>query len=272
MNPEQPETPEITDEQFEFAEQLTEERIRGQNWLEHAKKVKEEADQEDKEEREAEEAAEKPNDPFDVKPSRPDDTFMDRPKGSKNWLGKLNTEKAQEIMSRKRGRPKGSKNREKKRDRAMKEAIQVMTAAGLKPTVIAKVTKLKLETLQELYPHELEYGEEILTSRMVNALIQKALDGNTNALIFYLKSKAGWKEADKSEPDKDQVQLSEVERTQRLMSILMANPAMLDVMKKRRDAIDVTPTSENLNTKGDGYVETNERLHLGEAGTEEGED
>jgi hypothetical protein len=56
------------------------------------------------------------------------------------------------------------------------------------------------------------------------------------------------------------------------MSILMANPAMLDVMKKRRDAIDVTPTSENLNTKGDGYVETNERLHLGEAGTEEGED
>jgi hypothetical protein len=231
-------------EAADFAEQLADERVRGQNWLKYAQELrKEEALEEEDEDAEAE--ASKKKDPFDVPL---------KTKGGRrpSWLsGGISTspENAKPIMTKRGpGRPPGSKNKIDKRDRAMRESIQIMTAAGVKLSVIAKLLKMKPDKLREAFPDEVEYGDDILKSRMVNSLIQKALDGNVQALIFYLKSKANWKEAtDKDVGSGDNVALSEVERTQRLMSILMGNPALLEKMKQKQQEappIEVKPVEQ----------------------------
>lgn len=216
---------EETDEK-NFSDELAGDQLRAHVGFEPATLEELEAEVEADEEEEAT----KPSDPFDDPPPKTP--------AQRNWLANgIRTKELQNVTmdKKKRGRPKGSVNVVHKRNKAMKEAIQIMTAAGVKKTVMAKILKRSMTYLNDNFSMEMEHGSDILTSKMVNALIQKGLDGNVSAIIFYLKSKAGWREVDRMDtPDGENASISDIERNQRLMSLFMNNPQFKTMMQQKQ--------------------------------------
>ena len=248
------------EETLDFANQLAEERLRGQDWLAQARKIKDEEYDEDPFEEDSEDSDDPPPTPPDDEEPKP------KKKAQRNWLAnKLEIQKKPEIMKypgQKRGRPKGAKGKQPKGERLKRqkqEAIQVMMAAGVNKSAIPKLLHMHPDTMDKYFSHEMEYGEEILKTRMVNALIQKGLDGNVSALMFYLKSKGGWKEEEAKQLSADDRELSEVERSQRIVSLFMNNPELLEAVKQKRlsDAppIEVTPTPKETVDKNNDLAE-----------------
>ena len=196
---------------------------------------------------------EEPEPEPDIKPDIPKDVF-DVKKGEgrgvydRNWLANRNSDpdKVADIMKKRRmGRPKGSKNKNS-REKANREAIQIMVASGVKQTVIGQLLGISSSSMQSKYKNELEHGSDILKTRISNALVQKALDGNVSAAIFYLKSKGGFREMDKDMTEEN-ARLSDVERNQRLMALFMANPRMLEEMRQRR--LEEPPVDVKIDVK-----------------------
>lgn len=175
--------------------------------------------------KDAEIEAEKKADPFDD--SQP------RKRPQRNWLEHGLTDIVS-MEKQKRGRPVGSLNNGVAKKKATREAIQIMTAAGVTKTAMAKILGIAPSTLNKNFETELEHGKDMLTTRIVSALIRKALDGNVSAQMFFLKAKSDWREADKNDvPDAERLALSDVERNQRLMSLLMTNPEFKAMMGKK---------------------------------------
>lgn len=173
----------------------------------------------------------------------------EKPGPQPNWLSNRLTAKDLENAAPKTpgkpGRKKGSINRKTHVVKATQAAIQVMSATGVSEAVMAKMLGKTTKQLRDKFSHELEYGKEILTTRIVNALVQKALDGNVPAMTLYLKAQAGWKEQDKDNlPDDNQLRISEVERTQRLMAMLISNPELLQSIRRKR--LEAAPVSETV--------------------------
>lgn len=194
--------------------------------------------QEEEIEEDAQAEAEKKADPFDdPKPK----------KLQRNWLQHGLT-KTVSMEKAKRGRPFGSQTKGIAKDKATREAIQIMTATGITKTAMAKILGIAPATLNTKYADEMEHGKDMLTTRIVNALIRKALDGNVTAQTFFLKTKADFREADKNEPlTSEKLALSDVERKQRMMSLLMTNPEFRVMMgekllESKPKPIEVKPT------------------------------
>jgi len=188
--------------------------------------------------KQAEEVREEPEEP---KPERKKNSLPPKSE-QKNWLtDKIDTPK--DFMKvKKKGRPFGSKNKTKQaQKKAIQESVQVMKACGLSKATIANVLGVKPASLATYFGHELEYGEEILKTRIASILVKKALDGNVPAITFFLKAKAGWRDQDKEKPQDDENKtISDVERNQRLVSLLMSSPQLIAAMKKKR-AADAPP-------------------------------
>lgn len=180
---------------------------------------------------------EESDDPFDTPPAVAPGTHVRKDK-HKNWLEHGLTETVS-MEKKKRGRPVGSKGSVHKRNNAVKEAIQVMTAAGVKKSIMARLLRISLPTLIRNFADEMELGKEMLDTRITNVFIKKALDGNMPALLHYLKSKTGMREIEKDENPNENARLSDVERNQRLMSLFMARPDLLEKVRQRQ--LDAAP-------------------------------
>ena len=57
-----------------------------------------------------------------------------------------------------------------------------------------------VETMQRLYSHELAQGRAVANAKIGKRLFDKAISGDTTALIFWAKVRMGWKETQKVEP------------------------------------------------------------------------
>ena len=195
--------------------------------------------QEVEEEEDAQAEAEKKADPFDDPPPRK--------KAQRNWLEHGLTEKVS-MKKAKRGRPLGSLDKKITKASATKEAIAMLTAAGVTKTAMAQILGMSTNRLNKDFAHELEYGADMLKTRIVNAIVKKALDGNMTAALFFMKAKGGWREANPNDPqDGEKRALSDVERNQRLMSLLMTNPEFKVMMGQKlleSKPIDITPETE----------------------------
>lgn len=110
-----------------------------------------------------------------------------------------------------------------------REAVILMSGAGIPHNVQAKILKIGIQTLNRNFQEELDHGEHMSTSKVATKLFQKCMEGNVSAIIFYLKARAGWKEADKLEiTGKDGVPLmSKTERDQRIASVLLKGKHLL---------------------------------------------
>ena len=76
--------------------------------------------------------------------------------------------------------------------------VEAMAAYGIPETDIAKVAKIDPKTLRKHYRDELDLGLIKANAQVGGSLFRKALGdghGSTTAAIFWLKTRAGWKEA-----------------------------------------------------------------------------
>lgn len=73
--------------------------------------------------------------------------------------------------------------------------VFVMAAAGTKHDIIAKILQINQKTLKKHYKYQLDLGRAKANSLVVGALFNNAMSGNVTAQIFWLKTRAGWRES-----------------------------------------------------------------------------
>lgn len=80
-----------------------------------------------------------------------------------------------------------------------------MTVAGADRPLIAKCIGVHFNTLSKHYSAELELSTAQKNAKVAQSLYQNALGGNVAAQIFWLKTRARWREVarDEVEPDID---------------------------------------------------------------------
>jgi hypothetical protein len=87
--------------------------------------------------------------------------------------------------------------RSHKPDPTSRRQVEAMTAYGVPEADIARVIGIDPKTLRKHYRQELDVGATKANSRIAESLYRKALgDGpqSVTAAIFWLKTRAGWKE------------------------------------------------------------------------------
>lgn len=72
--------------------------------------------------------------------------------------------------------------------------VKLLTAFGNTQQQVASLLQLSDRTLRKHFRAELDHGTAEANSQIAQALFKKAKDGNTTAQIFWLKSRAGWRE------------------------------------------------------------------------------
>lgn len=90
-----------------------------------------------------------------------------------------------------------------------------MCAYGVPQEDIASVVGCNHETLRKYYREELDVSTAKANSKIAEKLYQKAMQGDTACMIFWLKTRARWSETVKQElsgPDGGPVQLTTITR------------------------------------------------------------
>ena len=140
-------------------------------------------------------------------------------------------------VKRKRGRPFGSKVASGKKDgrpsfiptEDQKFLVTIMSSTGVPHERQAKAIGVNSKTLRKYFKEELQLGRNRAHAEIAGALYKRALDGNVPAQIFYLKTQAGWREAQRLELRAEgQDFITETERHQRLAAILHSKPKLLE--------------------------------------------
>lgn len=90
-----------------------------------------------------------------------------------------------------------------------------MASIGVPQAAIASALGVAEKTLRERFRDELDNGKVKTITKVADSLVRQALAGNITAIIFYLKTQAGWKETDRREitgPDGGPVEVTRIER------------------------------------------------------------
>ena len=140
-------------------------------------------------------------------------------------------------LKRQRGRPFGSKVSSGKKDgrpvfiptEDQKFLVTMMSSTGIPHERQAKAIGVNSKTLRKYFKEELQLGRNRAHAEIAGALYKRALNGNVPAQIFYLKTQAGWREAQRLELRAEgQDFITETERHQRLAAILHSKPKLLE--------------------------------------------
>ena len=79
-------------------------------------------------------------------------------------------------------------------DPAMRRQVETMAAYGIPETDISRVVNIDPKTLRKHYRDELDLGETKANAQVAGFLFAAAKSGNVTAQIFWLKTRARWKE------------------------------------------------------------------------------
>jgi hypothetical protein len=82
---------------------------------------------------------------------------------------------------------------------ADRDTAKRLSALGCPHEDIAIRLKISADTLTKYYQTELDEGRIDANSAIAGTLFQQAKNGNTQAAIFWLKTRAKWKETDRHE-------------------------------------------------------------------------
>ena len=83
--------------------------------------------------------------------------------------------------------------------RATRELVQLHTMVGTRQEVIASIIGIDPKTLRKYYRDELDFAKAKANATIGGALFNKAKAGDTAAMIFWMKTQAGWKETNVNE-------------------------------------------------------------------------
>ena len=75
-----------------------------------------------------------------------------------------------------------------------RKLVRSLSAVGIKYVDIASKLEISDDTLVKHYKKDLEDGRTDANASIGQTLFQQAKNGNTAAAIFWLKTRAGWKE------------------------------------------------------------------------------
>ena len=79
-------------------------------------------------------------------------------------------------------------------DPAQRRQVEAMAAYGIPETDIARVVGIDPKTLRKHYREELDLGETKANAQVAGFLFNSAKNGNVTAQIFWLKTRARWRE------------------------------------------------------------------------------
>ena len=92
-----------------------------------------------------------------------------------------------------------------------RKTVYELSSVGTTYEDIAKVIGISHDTLTKYYRPELDRGRIDANAIIAGTLFKEAQNGNTSAMIFWLKTRARWKETQKHEvggdPDGEPVQV-----------------------------------------------------------------
>ncbi len=77
----------------------------------------------------------------------------------------------------------------------------MMAQYGVPQKDIAAMVDMSLMTLVKYYKKELERGAAFANGKIAERLYNKAMDGDTTALIFWAKCRMRWRTEDKTEKE-----------------------------------------------------------------------
>lgn len=80
-----------------------------------------------------------------------------------------------------------------------RELVQQLSAMGTRYEDIALELDISADTLTKYYRRELDKGRIKANAKVAQGLYNQAINGNTSASMFWLKTRAGWKETSKHE-------------------------------------------------------------------------
>ncbi len=83
--------------------------------------------------------------------------------------------------------------------RATRELVQLHTMVGTRQEAIASIIGIDPKTLRKHYRKELDQSKAKANATIGGALFNKAKSGDTTAMIFWMKTQAGWKETNVNE-------------------------------------------------------------------------
>ena len=81
-----------------------------------------------------------------------------------------------------------------KPDAALRRQVEALAAYGLPETDIGRVVGIDPKTLRKHYREELDLGEAKANAQVAGYLFNAAKNGNVTAQIFWLKTRAKWRE------------------------------------------------------------------------------
>jgi hypothetical protein len=82
---------------------------------------------------------------------------------------------------------------------ATRTTVAMMAAIGTRYEVIGQSLQIGVSTLTKYYPVELRDGLELANAKVAASLYNSALKGNLGAQIFWLKTRAGWRDVNRHE-------------------------------------------------------------------------
>ena len=80
-----------------------------------------------------------------------------------------------------------------------RKLVASLAAYGVRQEEIAAVVSVSVDSLARHCRKELDTGAIRANARVAEALYQKAVNGNVTAMIFWLKTRARWRETDRLE-------------------------------------------------------------------------
>ena len=81
-----------------------------------------------------------------------------------------------------------------KPDPPLRRQVEAMAAYGIPETDISRVMRVDPKTLRKHYREELDLGESKANAQVAGFLFNAAKNGNVTAQIFWLKTRARWRE------------------------------------------------------------------------------
>src|ERR1700694_2051040 len=79
-------------------------------------------------------------------------------------------------------------------DAAQRRQVEAMAAYGIPADDISRVVGIDPKTLRKYYRDELDLGETKANAQVAGFLFNSAKNGNVTAQIFWLKTRAKWRE------------------------------------------------------------------------------
>jgi hypothetical protein len=110
------------------------------------------------------------------------------------------------------------------RDERIAQVVQLHTLVGTPQPTLAKILGMATETMSKYYRDELDTAKAQANAQIAGRLYKKAMDGDTTAMIFWLKTQAKWRETIDISNDDGSLQQAPIQQ-----AVLIALNKMQDI-------------------------------------------